>query len=108
MKCSKIGGGAHFSWIIKQTFTFDVMWYIYNPIDEHWNFYRVYNGKRRHNYWHNTIEKLVKWAILTINVRSKRNLMGPLTKGLSSKLVIESSREIWLKSRKEKNMMDTH
>ena len=52
----------------------------------------VYNGKSRHIRWgHNIIRQLLSSGIITIDfVRSKDNIVDPLTKGLTRELV-ESS-----------------
>jgi hypothetical protein len=59
----------------------------------------VYNGKRRHiRVRHSSVRELLKNGVISLEfVRSERNLADPLTKGLTRKLVLESSREMGLK-----------
>ena len=59
----------------------------------------VYNGKRRHiRIRHGLIRELLKNGVISLEfVRSERNLADSLPKGLTRKLVLESSREMWLK-----------
>ena len=59
----------------------------------------VYNGKRRHIcIRHSSIKELLKNGVISLEfVRSERNLTDPLNKGLTRKLVLESSREMGLK-----------
>ena len=60
----------------------------------------VYNGKRRHiRIRHDSVRELLKNGVNSLEfVRSERNLADSLTKGLTRKLVFESSREMWLKT----------
>lgn len=59
----------------------------------------VYNGKRRHiRIRHDSVRELLKNGVISLEfVRSERNLTDPLNKGLTRKLVLESSREMGLK-----------
>jgi len=59
----------------------------------------VYNGKRRHiRVRHSSVREFLKNGVISLEfVRSERNLADPVTKGLTRKLVLESSREMGLK-----------
>ena len=60
----------------------------------------MYNGKSRHIHRsrHNTIRQLISTGVISIDyVRSKDNIVDPLTKGLNRELVEKLSREIGLK-----------
>jgi len=59
----------------------------------------VYNGKRRNiHIRHNLVKELLKNGVISLEfVRSERNLVNPLTKGLTRKLVLVTSREIGFK-----------
>ena len=59
----------------------------------------VYNGKRRHIcIRHGTIKQLLKNGVIYVEyVRSKKNLVDMLTKGLTRRVVLESSRGMGLK-----------
>ena len=56
----------------------------------------MYNGKSRHiRCRHNTIIQLFSIGVISINyVKSKDNIMNPLTKGLNRELVEKSSKEM--------------
>ncbi|KAK8683991.1 hypothetical protein V6N13_040029 [Hibiscus sabdariffa] len=60
---------------------------------------QAYNGKKRHiHIRHGSVRHLIRNGVLSLEyVRSERNLAYPLTKGLSRKLVLDSSRGIGLK-----------
>ncbi|KAK8635371.1 hypothetical protein V6N13_004110 [Hibiscus sabdariffa] len=60
---------------------------------------QAYNGKKRHiRIRHESVRHLIRNGVLSLEyVRSERNLADPLTKGLSRKLVLDSSRGIGLK-----------
>ena len=60
---------------------------------------KMYNGKSRHiRRRHNTIKQLLSTGVITIDyVRSKDNIVDPLTKGLNRELVDKSSRGMGLK-----------
>ncbi|KAL0448657.1 UNVERIFIED_CONTAM: hypothetical protein Slati_1422100 [Sesamum latifolium] len=59
----------------------------------------AYNGKRRHiRIRHGAVKELLKnWIISLDYVRSERNLADPLTKGLTRRIIFESSRAMELK-----------
>ncbi|KAL0290771.1 UNVERIFIED_CONTAM: Retrovirus-related Pol polyprotein from transposon TNT 1-94 [Sesamum angustifolium] len=59
----------------------------------------AYNGKRRHiRLRHSAVKELLKNGIISLDyVRSKRNLADPLTKGLTRRIILETSRTMWLK-----------
>ena len=59
----------------------------------------VYNDKKRHICIINGADKqLLKHGVISLEyVRSKRNLADPMTKGLTRKMVLESSRAMGLK-----------
>ena len=59
----------------------------------------MYNGKSRHICRrHNTVRQLLSNGIIVIDyVKSKDNIVDPLTKGLSRELVVRSPRGIGLK-----------
>ncbi|KAK4400305.1 Retrovirus-related Pol polyprotein from transposon TNT 1-94 [Sesamum angolense] len=54
----------------------------------------TYNGKRRHiRLRHGVVKELLKNGIISLDyVRSKRNLADPLTKGLTRRIILETSR----------------
>ena len=60
----------------------------------------AYNGKRRHiRIRHEAVKELLKNGIISLDyVRSERNLADPLTKGLTRRIIFESSRAMGLKS----------
>ena len=59
----------------------------------------MYNGKSRHiRRIHNTLRQLLSNGIMTIEyIRSKKNIVDPLTKGLTREQVSKSSRGMGLK-----------
>jgi hypothetical protein len=59
----------------------------------------LYNGKSRHiRRRHNTVRQLISNRVITIDyVRSKNNIADPLTKGLTTDLVVNTSRGMGLK-----------
>ncbi|KAL0451679.1 UNVERIFIED_CONTAM: Retrovirus-related Pol polyprotein from transposon TNT 1-94 [Sesamum latifolium] len=59
----------------------------------------TYNGKRRHiRIRHGAVKELLKGGIIFLEyVRSERNLANPLTKGLTRRIVLETSRAMGLK-----------
>ena len=59
----------------------------------------MYNGKSRHiRRRHHTIRQLLPSGIITIDfMRSKDNIVDPLTKGLTRELVENSSKRMGLK-----------
>ncbi|KAK4402771.1 hypothetical protein Sango_1017800 [Sesamum angolense] len=59
----------------------------------------AYNGKRRHiRLRHSAVKELLKNGIISLDyVRSERNLVDPLTKGLTRRIILETSRAIGLK-----------
>ena len=59
----------------------------------------MYNGKSRHIHRrHNTVRQLLSNGIITIDyVKSKENIAGPLTKGLTREQVESSSSGMGLK-----------
>ena len=63
----------------------------------------MYNGKSRHiRRRHNIIRQLLSTGIISIDyVKSKDNIVDPLTKGLNKKLVEKLSRGMGLKPIKE-------
>ena len=70
----------------------------------------MYNGKSRHIlHRHNTIRQLLSTGIIYVNyVKSKDNIVDPLTKGLNRELVEKSSKGMRLKPVKvQVNTMDT-
>ena len=59
----------------------------------------AYNDKRRHiRIRHEAVKELLKNGIISLDyVRSERNLADPLTKGLTRRIIFESSRAMGLK-----------
>ena len=59
----------------------------------------VYNGKKRDiRIRHGAVKQLLKHGIISLEyVRSEKNLANPLTKGLSRRVVLESSTGMGLK-----------
>ncbi|KAK4406055.1 Retrovirus-related Pol polyprotein from transposon TNT 1-94 [Sesamum angolense] len=59
----------------------------------------AYNGKRRHiRLRHSAVKELLKNGIISLDyVRSERNLADPLTKGLTRRIIQETSRAMGLK-----------
>ncbi|KAL0323616.1 UNVERIFIED_CONTAM: Retrovirus-related Pol polyprotein from transposon TNT 1-94 [Sesamum angustifolium] len=59
----------------------------------------AYNGKRRHiRLKHSAVKALLKNGIISLDyVRSERNLADPLTKGLTRRIIQETSRAMGLK-----------
>ena len=59
---------------------------------------KIYNGKSRHIRWrHNIVRQLIDNGVMSLDfVRSKTNLVDPLTKPLVRRLVSETSRGIGL------------
>ena len=59
----------------------------------------VYNGKQRHiHIRHDTVKQLLKNGVISMEcVRSKKNLENIFTKGLSRRVVLESSKGVELK-----------
>ncbi|KAL0401640.1 UNVERIFIED_CONTAM: Retrovirus-related Pol polyprotein from transposon RE2 [Sesamum latifolium] len=59
----------------------------------------AYNGKRRHiRIRHGAVKELLKSGIISLDyVKSERNLADPLTKGLTRRIILETSRTIGLK-----------
>ncbi|KAL0345793.1 UNVERIFIED_CONTAM: Retrovirus-related Pol polyprotein from transposon RE2 [Sesamum radiatum] len=59
----------------------------------------AYNGKRRHiRVRHGAVKELLQNGIISLDyVRSERNLADPLTKGLTRRIIFESSRAMGLK-----------
>ncbi|KAL0441936.1 UNVERIFIED_CONTAM: Retrovirus-related Pol polyprotein from transposon TNT 1-94 [Sesamum radiatum] len=58
----------------------------------------AYNGKRRHIcIRHGAVKELLKNGIISLEyVRSERNLADPLTKGLTRRIILETSRAMGL------------
>ena len=63
----------------------------------------MYNGKCRHIHRrHNTITQLFSTRVISVDtVKSKDNILDPLTKGLNGELVEKSSKGMRLKPTKE-------
>ena len=63
----------------------------------------MYNGKSRHiRRRHNTIKQLLSTGVISLDyVKSKENIVDPLTNGLNRELVEKSSNGIKLKPIKE-------
>ena len=59
----------------------------------------VYNGKRRHiRIRHGAVKQLLKNGVICLEfVRSERNLANPLTKGLTRRVIQETSKGMGLK-----------
>jgi len=59
----------------------------------------AYNGKKRHiRVRHSVVRQLIKNGVISLEyVKSERNLADPFTKGLSRKIVLDSSRGMGLK-----------
>ena len=59
----------------------------------------MYNGKSRHiRRRHDTVRQLLSSGIITINyVKSKDNIVDPLTKGLTREMVAKTSRGMGLR-----------
>ncbi|KAK4390528.1 hypothetical protein Sango_2116100 [Sesamum angolense] len=59
----------------------------------------AYNGKRRHiRLRHSAVKELLKNKIISLDyVRSERNLADPLTKGLTRRIILKTSRAMGLK-----------
>jgi hypothetical protein len=70
----------------------------------------VYNGKRRHiRIRHSAVKQLLKHGVISPQyVRSEKNLADPLTKGLTRRLVLETSRGMGLKPVTRDSVVDTH
>ena len=68
----------------------------------------MYNGKSRHiRRRHNTIRQLISTGVISVDyVKSKDNIVDPLTKGLNRELVEKSSRGMGLKPIKMKSQYD--
>ena len=68
----------------------------------------VYNGKRRHiHIRHSSVKQLLKNDVIASEyVRSEKNLADPLTKGLTSRVVLETSRGMGLKPIHRGHMVD--
>ena len=60
----------------------------------------MHNGQSRHiRYRHNTIRHVLSIGVISLDyVRSKDNIVDPVTKGLNRELVERSSRGMRLKS----------
>ncbi|KAL0367520.1 UNVERIFIED_CONTAM: hypothetical protein Sradi_3642100 [Sesamum radiatum] len=58
----------------------------------------AYSGKRRHiRIRHSAVKELLKNGIISLEyVRSERNLADPLTKGLTRRVILETSRAMGL------------
>ena len=70
----------------------------------------MYNGKSRHIHCkHNTIRQLLSTGVISVDyVKSKDNIVDPLTKGLNRELVEKSLKGMRLKLEKEQvDTMDT-
>ena len=70
----------------------------------------MYNGKSKHIcHRHDTIKQLLSTGAIFVNyVKSKDNIVDPLTKGLNKELVDKSSKGMRLKPVKEEvDTMDT-
>ena len=63
----------------------------------------VYNGKSIHIcHRHNTIRQLLSTKVISLDyVKSKDNILNPLTKGLNRELIEKSSKGMRLKPKKE-------
>ena len=63
----------------------------------------IFNGKSRHiRHRHNTIRQLLSTRVIFVDyVKSKDNIVDPLTKGLNRELVEKSSKGMRLKPIKE-------
>ena len=59
----------------------------------------VYNGKKRHmQIRHGVVRQLLKNGVISLDfVRSEMNLADPFTKGLTRRVILETSRGIGLK-----------
>ena len=59
----------------------------------------VYNGKRRHIcIRHSVVKQMLRNVVISLDyLKCERNLAHPLTKGLSKKLVLDSSKGMGLK-----------
>ncbi|KAL0329126.1 UNVERIFIED_CONTAM: Copia protein [Sesamum radiatum] len=59
----------------------------------------AYNGKRRHiRIKHGAVKELLKNGIISLDyVRSQRNLADPFTKGLTRRIILETSKAMGLK-----------
>lgn len=70
----------------------------------------VYNGKRRHiRIRHSSVKQLLKNGVIALEyVRSRKNLANLFTKGLTRRVILETSRGMGLKPRDRGNMVDTH
>ena len=70
----------------------------------------AYNGKKRHiRIRHGVVRQLLSNGVISLEfVRSERNLADPFTKGLSRKVVLDTSREMGLVPLHQGNMEDTH
>ena len=69
----------------------------------------MYNGRSRHiRRRHNTVRQLISTGVISVDyVRSKENIVDPLTKGLSTDKVYRLSRGMGLKPIDEGNMRET-
>jgi hypothetical protein len=70
---------------------------------------KYFNGKNWHiRFRHDIVKKLLKDEIISIDyVKSEINLANPLTKPLSKKMILETSREMRLMLKWEIKMMVT-
>ena len=59
----------------------------------------MYNGKKRHiRIKHGVVKQLLKLGVISSEyVRSERNLVDPITKGLTRKIILETSRGMGLR-----------
>jgi len=59
----------------------------------------AYNGKKRHiRVKHGVVRQLIKNGVISLEyVRSERNLADPLTKGLTKRVILDTSKEMGLK-----------
>jgi len=60
----------------------------------------MYNGQKRHiRIRHSAVKQMLKHGVIFLEyVRSKRSLTDPLTKGLTKRIVLETSRGMGLQS----------
>ena len=68
------------------------------PVSLHCDSQAIYNGKKRHiRIRHSMVKQMLRYGVILLDrVKSKRNLANPLTKGLSKRLVLDSSKGMGL------------
>ncbi|GAA0158809.1 hypothetical protein LIER_38727 [Lithospermum erythrorhizon] len=70
----------------------------------------VYYGKRRHiPIRHDVLRQLLKNEVISLDyMKSEKNRVDPFTKGLTRKVILDTSRGWGLSPQCQNNMVDTH